>query len=406
VVQKKERLAIQKENISKLPKLTSFFTLEETDKQTEFSTSSFQDTSKFESPEIRPTFNDTTSVLSSSAPNVTTAVNTLEFKTFSLNNCDLTNTHITENISHDPGTYCDDILTEEKRDIWILKGPEFFQNKNSDFSETFTSFSDVSGKTKNRSLTRNVFTRKLTNGECVERSWLIYSPFKKAVYCYCCRIFNYTIIIGNSLSSSNGYKDWKHTSNFLMEHENSSLHRQSMIKYVSRSKTTIARVDKGLISQYNAEINYWKNVLKRIVAVVKFLASRGLGFRCDDEMFGSQNNGNYLGCLELISEFDPFLADHIQNYGNRGKGSTSYLSANICNEFINIIGKKVLTTIISEIKAAKYYSISVDSTPDLSHVDQLTFIVLFVKDGKPIERCLQFLPIEEHKAQYTWQIRF
>lgn len=184
-----------------------------------------------------------------------------------------------------------------------------------------------------------------------------------------------------------------------MEHENSSAHRQSMMKYVSRSKT-MARVDSLLISQYNTEINYWRNVLKRIVAVVKFLASRGLGFRGDDEIFGSQNNGNYLGCLELISEFDPFLADHIQNYGNRGKGSTSYLSSNICNEFINIMGQKVLTTIVSEIKAAKYYSISVDSTPDLSHVDQLTFIVRFVKDGKPIERFLQFLPIKEHKAQY------
>jgi hypothetical protein len=76
------------------------------------------------------------------------------------------------------------------------------------------------------------------------------------------------------------------------------------------------------------------------------------------------------------------------------------LSVNICNEFINIIGKEVLTTIINEINAAKYYSISVDSTSDLSHIDQLTFIVRFVKDGKPIERFLLFLPIEEHKALY------
>jgi hypothetical protein len=33
-------------------------------------------------------------------------------------------------------------------------------------------------------------------------------------------------------------------------------------------------------------------------------------------------------------------------------------------------------------------------------VDQLTFIVRFSKDEKPIERFLQFLPIEKHKAQY------
>jgi len=106
-----------------------------------------------------------------------------------------------------------------------------------------------------------------------------------------------------------------------MAHETSSLHRQSMMKYASRSKT-IARVDSGLISRYNAEIDYLKNVFKRIVDVMKFLAVRELGFRDNNEMLESQNNGNYLGCLELINEFDPFLADHTQNYGNRGKGST------------------------------------------------------------------------------------
>lgn len=72
-------------------------------------------------------------------------------------------------------------------------------------------------------------------------------------------------------------------------------------------------------------------------AFVKFLASRGLGFRSDDKILGSQNNGYYLGCLELISKFDPFLAYHI---------------------------KKLR---------------------DLTHVDQLTFIIQFVKDAKPIE---------------------
>ncbi|XP_048512595.1 zinc finger MYM-type protein 1-like [Athalia rosae] len=92
--------------------------------------------------------------------------------------------------------------------------------------------------------------------------------------------------------------------------------------------------------------------------------------------------------------------DHTKKYGNRGKGNTSYLSANICNEFISIMGKQVLMKIVDELKAAKYFSISVDSTPDLSHVDQLTVIVRYVNDGIPVERFLQFLPIKEHKAEY------
>lgn len=41
-----------------------------------------------------------------------------------------------------------------------------------------------------------------------------------------------------------------------------------------------------------------------------------------------------------------------------------------------------------------------DSTPDLSHVDQLTFIFSFVDpDGHVMERFLAFEPIESHTGQ-------
>ena len=49
--------------------------------------------------------------------------------------------------------------------------------------------------------------------------------------------------------------------------------------------------------------------LKRIVAVIMFLGERG-GFHLEDIVLGSSHNGNFLGILELISQFDPFLAWH------------------------------------------------------------------------------------------------
>ncbi|GLV33223.1 hypothetical protein CBL_08391 [Carabus blaptoides fortunei] len=53
-----------------------------------------------------------------------------------------------------------------------------------------------------------------------------------------------------------------------------------------------------------------------------------------------------------------------------------------------------------EIKHAKYFSISVDSTPDISHVDQLSFIVRYVSEnGCPVERFLKFIPNCGHKAE-------
>ena len=76
--------------------------------------------------------------------------------------------------------------------------------------------------------------------------------------------------------------------------------------------------------------------MKRVVTVIKSLSSRGLAFRSKEEHFGSVHNGNYMMSLEMIAEFEPFLAKHIQSYGNPGRGHVSYLSPTICDEFIKI----------------------------------------------------------------------
>ena len=50
----------------------------------------------------------------------------------------------------------------------------------------------------------------------------------------------------------------------------------------------------------------------------------------------------YLGCLELLSEYDPFLAQHIEKYGNRGRGNPSFLSSTICEEFVLLCMRQML----------------------------------------------------------------
>jgi hypothetical protein len=84
--------------------------------------------------------------------------------------------------------------------------------------------------------------------------------------------------------------------------------------------------DTKLAIQFNNDRQYWKEVLKRIIAAIKCLASRGLPVRGDNQTIVSVRNGNYLGIMELLSQFDPFLCQHIKKYGNAGKGIPSYLS--------------------------------------------------------------------------------
>lgn len=116
----------------------------------------------------------------------------------------------------------------------------------------------------------------------------------------------------------------------------------------------------GKIFQHIEEVrstegSYWKSLLLRVIAIIKFVCERGLPLRGDNELIGSQKNGNFLGILELMSQFDPFICNHLKEHGNKGKGRSSYLSSTIYEELITIMGVKVLSLIISEIQEARFF---------------------------------------------------
>lgn len=92
-------------------------------------------------------------------------------------------------------------------------------------------------------------------------------------------------------------------------------------------------VEKSFINTAQIEMSYWKKVLLRVVEVVKFLTSRGLAIRGHDEILGSKHNGNFLGCVELLAKFDPFLEEHISRFGNKGKGTVFSCNFDECNSF-------------------------------------------------------------------------
>jgi hypothetical protein len=55
-----------------------------------------------------------------------------------------------------------------------------------------------------------------------------------------------------------------------------------MMTYYSRLKVS-GRADTQLAIQFSNDHQYWKEVLKRIIAVIRFLASRGLPLRGDNQ---------------------------------------------------------------------------------------------------------------------------
>lgn len=89
-------------------------------------------------------------------------------------------------------------------------------------------------------------------------------------------------------------------------HENGVDNRKSMAAYTNRKKQT-SSVNCGFMNQWENEKQYWCTIMKRVVEVIKFLASRGMAFRGDIETIGSKFSGNFLGTLELLNKFDTRL---------------------------------------------------------------------------------------------------
>ena len=99
--------------------------------------------------------------------------------------------------------------------------------------QQFCSTNVAGAKKRGRSLSKEVFYRKLVNGEKQLRDWLIYSPQNQSLYCFPC------FLVGNSqsgLGQATGFCNWKNTHQCMKEHEQSADHRLSVTTLVNRSR--------------------------------------------------------------------------------------------------------------------------------------------------------------------------
>lgn len=263
-------------------------------------------------------------------------------------------------------------ISDELRRELVSRGPAPFQNK------------DKVGKTVAgvRSMTDSWFVRRLANGENLNRTWLLYSQHKKAAFCFCCLLFpSSTSNSHSSFESMYGFRNWRHTEK-VANHEGSPSHRKSFTLWKDMEYNLSANrlIEEQVCAQIKNAKQKWREVLKRLLSCIKFLATQNLALRGHTESVdGSQavNTGNFLAILKLLSEYDTCMAGHLK-YVAEHPGSVSYLSPQIQNEFIAILASTVKREIISGMQRNRYYGLLLDSTPDFARREQMSVTLRYV----------------------------
>ena len=85
-----------------------------------------------------------------------------------------------------------------------------------------------------------------------------------------------------------------------------------------------------------------KLILHRVVKMIHFLSKQNLPFRGPVATIKpndtSNNSGNFIELTKLLSHYDPVLREHIFRCHYLTQGQQSYLSLQIQNELIDIMG--------------------------------------------------------------------
>ena len=113
-----------------------------------------------------------------------------------------------------------------------------------------------------------------------------------------------------------------------------------------------------------------RQMLLKILSNIRFLARQSIAIRGD----GDEENSNFIQLFKLRGEDDPKFAKWLE------KKTDKYVSADIQNELLKVMGLQVLRDIATSLHSAKFYSIMVDETTDVSNKEQAVLCFRWVSD--------------------------
>jgi len=103
-----------------------------------------------------------------------------------------------------------------------------------------------------------------------------------------------------------------------------------------------------------------------------------LPFRGHRERWTDQLKGNFKDLVLLLAEHSPALASHVSTLKLKGRKDKSFISWDRQNLLIESVSEYISQIIQSDIISSRIFSVSLDSTFDISRKEQVSFIIRYV----------------------------
>lgn len=106
-----------------------------------------------------------------------------------------------------------------------------------------------------------------------------------------------------------GLRDWKNASHLLKVHEDSQEHNTHMAiwKVLGVRFVKGLTIDKQKMALAEAERNRWREVITRLVAIIRSLTERNMALRGSTDTLNKLDDSNFLKEVELMAKFDPVM---------------------------------------------------------------------------------------------------
>lgn len=239
------------------------------------------------------------------------------------------------------------------------------------------------------------YIRYFNTSQYQKTPWIAGSRKLNKLFCWPC------VLLSNeeTVWSKSGYDNLNKLHMAINKHEKSRAHIFSVLQFKSLGFPRIelpSDIQNCInVKQHNDMVRKNREILKRFIDTICFVAMHELPFGSHSESEEAVNKGVYLGALSYLAKYDPFLSVHL------GTTSTFCGTLNrIGNDLILAVIDVVMDKIKQELSQTLFVAIILDETSDVMNQSQLSTTLRYFnsENGEINERFITFTDVSSDKS--------